>query len=537
MKVLLYILFSVICWGSLFFDTQYINDSPIVPRKLWVEVGICVFVLFYASFAFLKRKNNAYRLDAKVMYIILLIFAFEQALYGILQYFEIGNTSSFFRVEGDFDNPAGLSVSLCCCLPFCYPFFSSPNRLKRYLAYLFFGVLIIAILMTQSRAGILSMLAICVCMARDRFRIKSAWVLIVSSAVIGLSYLCKKDSANGRLLIWRCSIEMVKEHPVVGLGANAFRANYMNYQASFLKNNPNHPFANLADNVKHPFNEYLNVILMGGFLGLMLLLTFFFFIAYCYYRSRTSITTKAALWSLIGICIFAFFSYPSRYPFIWIVFMLDCIIVIGRADLLMRLSRIAKTTSLVCIILSAGYFLFRSLSKVSAERKWKEIADKAIITKSQRVFCEYDSLQLCFKSNPYFLYNYAAELFLAERYDACLPVLLRCKKMLANYELEMLLGETYSAIGQPSNAIRHYENASYMCPSRIEPMYRIFLIEKESNSSEKAVDTARKILSKETKIPSMEASKMRMELKRYILIHESQKNESLINSTKPMENE
>lgn len=534
MKVVLYILFAVICWGSLFFDTQYINDSPIVPRMLWAEIGACIFALLFMLFAFLKKGN---RLNPKVMYAILLIFAFEQACYGVLQFCGLVNSVSYFRVVGNFDNPAGLSVCLCCCLPFCYPVFIHSNSFKRYLSIFVFCVLIIANFMTQSQAGMLSMLFVCVCMVSERIKIKSWCLLAIFSIVIGLGYLYKKDSANGRLLIWRCSLEMVKEKPITGWGPNAFRTNYMNYQASFLKNNPNHPFALLADNVKHPFNEYLNIILMGGFLGFALFLAFLSFMFFCYYRSRSSVIAKTALWSMVGICIFAFFSYPSRYPFIWIVFIIDCIILISQANFRICLNNTVKAIALIIAVPLVCYCLFNRISEASFQCKWKEISDKAISGKYENVFCEYDGLSTQGMSNPYFLYNYAAELFFANRFENSLMILLQCKDILADYELEMLLGETYSDLGQSSNAINHYQNASYMCPSRLEPLYKIFQIGKDVDSTKEVIDLAQSILSRKTKFISRETSDMRMELKRYILIHQRTSKKVLTNSIKPMDKE
>lgn len=79
------------------------------------------------------------------------------------------------------------------------------------------------------------------------------------------SYFLKKDSADGRLLIWNCSWRMIIDSPMYGHGFDAFRAHYMDYQANYLSQYPNNEYAMLADNVISPFNEYLNVALSCGF--------------------------------------------------------------------------------------------------------------------------------------------------------------------------------------------------------------------------------------------------------------------------------
>ena len=77
-------------------------------------------------------------------------------------------------------------------------------------------------------------------------------------------YSQKKDYANGRLLIWNVSVEMIKDKPLFGLGHDTFQAKYMNYQAEYFRNNPNSRYKLLADNVKHPFNEFIKVAVEFG---------------------------------------------------------------------------------------------------------------------------------------------------------------------------------------------------------------------------------------------------------------------------------
>jgi tetratricopeptide (TPR) repeat protein len=91
-------------------------------------------------------------------------------------------------------------------------------------------------------------------------------------------YFLKKDSADGRLLIWRCSWEMIKENPVKGLGygQGGFKAHYMNYQAKYFEAHPDSKQAMLADNVNRPFNEYLLLLVNYGLFGLLVFILFLY---------------------------------------------------------------------------------------------------------------------------------------------------------------------------------------------------------------------------------------------------------------------
>lgn len=83
-------------------------------------------------------------------------------------------------------------------------------------------------------------------------------MLFTASSVFLYHY--KKDSADGRLLIWQCTWNMIKERPLYGYGYGGFQANYMDEQAQFFRTHPNSRYAQLADDVKSPFNEYLGVL-------------------------------------------------------------------------------------------------------------------------------------------------------------------------------------------------------------------------------------------------------------------------------------
>jgi O-antigen ligase len=120
------------------------------------------------------------------------------------------------------------------------------------------AVIGIAVVLSASRAGIIALFVVVLFFVFYQFKIKTRFKIIILSfsVVLALSglYFMKKDSADGRLLIWRCTYEMVKDKPLFGYGQGGFKANYMNYQAKYFEEHPNSRYAMLADNVNRPFN-------------------------------------------------------------------------------------------------------------------------------------------------------------------------------------------------------------------------------------------------------------------------------------------
>jgi O-antigen ligase/Tfp pilus assembly protein PilF len=90
-----------------------------------------------------------------------------------------------------------------------------------------------------------------------------------------ISTFDKEDvSINKRILMWKCTLNMIKDKPLIGLGISGFRANYFDYQADFLKNNPN--YIKYWSKAAEVHNEYLQLFAELGIIGLILFLSIFF---------------------------------------------------------------------------------------------------------------------------------------------------------------------------------------------------------------------------------------------------------------------
>ena len=129
----------------------------------------------------------------------------------------------------------------------------------------------------------------------------------------------KKDSADGRLLIARVSMEMVRKTPVFGCGISGFRTEYLNQQTAYFESHPDSPYLINADDVETPFNEFLKILIEQGIIGLLL------FLCLLYYlfekenrRIAGQVRNDVIHFSIIlFILIFGLFSYPfDKLPFV-----------------------------------------------------------------------------------------------------------------------------------------------------------------------------------------------------------------------------
>ena len=375
--------------------------------------------------------------------------------------------------------------------------------------------------LSHSRSGMVSIVAVCIMFLCGRFVHGRLWRYLLSVSMIGLliigSYWLKKDSADGRMLIWRCGLEMVKDAPWTGHGIGSFEAKYMDYQADYFKEYGSQSrYAMLADNVKQPFNEYLGVLINFGIVGLALLLGIVWALLYCY-KQNPAQEKKIALYILLSIGVFSFFSYPFMYPFTWMVTFLAVFML--TVDYLKRIKietwgrNIMYTATMMCFF----WGLFKLGERTQSERSWQEASVLALCRSYDEALPYYVSLKHRFKDNPYFLYNYAAVLTEIKEYEKALEVALECRKYWADYDLDLMIGENYQHLNKPKQAEIYYKNASMMCPSRFVPLNFLYDLYEETGDRRKSLEVAVKVLDTPVKVKSLVVNQIRYKMKQAIL--------------------
>lgn len=381
--------------------------------------------------------------------------------------------------------------------------------------------MVLAIFLSHSRSGMVSIVAVCIMFLCGRFVHGRLWRYLLSVSMIGLliigSYWLKKDSADGRMLIWRCGLEMVKDAPWTGHGIGSFEAKYMDYQADYFKEYGSQSrYAMLADNVKQPFNEYLGVLINFGIVGLALLLGIVWALLYCY-KQNPAQEKKIALYILLSIGVFSFFSYPFMYPFTWMVTFLAVFML--TVDYLKRIKietwgrNIMYTATMMCFF----WGLFKLGERTQSERSWQEASVLALCRSYDEALPYYVSLKHRFKDNPYFLYNYAAVLTEIKEYEKALEVALECRKYWADYDLDLMIGENYQHLNKPKQAEIYYKNASMMCPSRFVPLNFLYDLYEETGDRRKSLEVAVKVLDTPVKVKSLVVNQIRYKMKQAIL--------------------
>jgi len=104
----------------------------------------------------------------------------------------------------------------------------------------------------------------------------------------GISVLNLASSASQRLLIWQVALELIREKPVFGWGVGTFGVHYPLAQGKFLSREENKGYIPQANRSIHAHNDYLEIWVETGIVGLLI----FLWIIFSFYRRAFSFLRK-----------------------------------------------------------------------------------------------------------------------------------------------------------------------------------------------------------------------------------------------------
>ena len=310
-------------------------------------------------------------------------------------------------------------------------------------------------------------------------------------------YIIKKDSADGRLLIWRIAISMIIDKPIFGFGPNGFEANYMSYQADFFEEHPDSSFILLADNISNPFNEWVRIGINYGITGIVIVICLLI-LAWKQGRKIQNKQRIIAYAIIIDLFCWSLFSYPFSIPFVWVTIASLTFSAYTRKyfDYLKR-----KEVNIVIFLASLSLIIIIYPS-IRNRTEWGAAQAHSQRGNTKAALNDFRSLYNHLSGDGRFLYNYGAELHYAGLYEESKCIMIECTSILNDYNLQMILADDYMHIGAPDSAILHYQIASNMIPARFLPLYQMMCIYSERQQDDKAKYIAQQIINKPVKVNS-----------------------------------
>ena len=552
------------------------------------KIDICVFLLltFITVNRYVIQPDYSFSirylelLGLSVLYVILrslilknyiwlltaiIISGIIQAVYGNLQLLGYYSSNhSGFKLTGSFFNPGPYAGFLAIVWPVALGMYlfkekiieqvlsvtkSNSKLVKIIITYVFeyiplLGIISIALVIpsTHSRGAWLAILLSSLFLIEFRYhyiklglkkiaRTKKVIFMILVGGLLSLGlfgiYNLKKGSADGRLFIWKVTSEIIKDHPITGVGFDRFKAHYMNYQSDYFAEHGETAEALVADNTYYAFNEWLQFLSENGLIGLLLLAMVLYALFKTKVAQENNFLFLIIKGTLLALGIFALFSYPMQ------ILPIKLAIVIMLA-LLPSLD--VRTYSLFCIDKNAKPYMqwgFKiiiftlgivGLSKGVAYTQTLDLGFKTW-QKGLTIYQygdyegaieEYAIAYPILKKEGDFLMNYGKALTMVKQNKKAIIILGETKRYLNTTIVEAAMGDAYKATKQYSKAETAYQNAANMIPVRFYPLYLQAKLFVESGEKQKAIVMANTILNKDIKVPSTAIKEIMVEMKKII---------------------
>lgn len=508
-----------------------------------------LWILFVILYFLLRLLSSLCRNAVTVMLWTLMGAGLVETIYGFGQlYGWFASGHSLYRLTGSFFNPGPYSGFLVMVLPvvlfYCLSVY--PGRQKsvgewRYKLESGFvwGILLLILSILpagMSRSSWLAAVAGCGVVTAFYYRIrkqlkelgrklgKKAWwvagigVVCLLLLFSGL-YLMKKDSADGRRLMWKIAGRAIAENPWGGCGLGYFGGAFGKAQAAyFATEEATEQEEWVAGSPEYGFNEYLQLGVELGIVGsILFLLAVGLAVRQLLYSSRPE--KGAVLGGLTAFSVFACFSYPLSVIPLVIVFVLFMALA-GTLDDRKLPAEERKRTVGAWFVMGASLLMAGITWRLTEHKEeWKQ----AYIRwgEEQRYFSmdifeetvdHYRDLYPFLKDQPKFLFEYGQCLSKTGQYEEGIRILTEGTRLSADPMFYNIMGKDAEALKNFGQAEACFKQASYMVPHRLYPLYLLAKMYFESGQPEKGRDMARQVIQKAPKVMSDAVKEMKAEL-------------------------
>ncbi|MEM0941862.1 MAG: O-antigen ligase family protein [Bacteroidota bacterium] len=242
-------------------------------------------VLCYFTFNWIFEKIGEY-ICFKYLTLGILIAVMLQATYFALQSLNILlNPNHLFDVGGSFGHPGYtlgvLSLGILMVIS-NNAFTESDKYLQIAIIASFVTIMLLSVAMGARASIVVSGISLFVLLNRyhpslERVlrKYKIAFLILIASIGSALFFL-KSDSLQGRYFIWKNSVQLIAQKPLLGFGSNTFTNTYNTYQIDYFRSRyGSEQEKHLADFVILAYNDFLETGVELGLPGTILLLTIF----------------------------------------------------------------------------------------------------------------------------------------------------------------------------------------------------------------------------------------------------------------------
>ncbi|MEO8885543.1 MAG: O-antigen ligase family protein [Mucilaginibacter sp.] len=508
------------------------HDGQLLARKNMEDAGLIV-VYFFAKKLFIN-KQFPYRF----FLILMIALVFSQIAIAVLQWFEyLPSYNSNFRFTGVFFNPSPFIIFFSAILIYCLTAsLYSTNKIIKLTSLCLFIIALPIVAITFSRsawlgltAGTLLVLAIrfnwlknvALYLKRTSIKIISISLLILIGSITAYYlYHLKKQSADGRLLVWKLSLNIIKDHPFNGIGQEKFSARIIEYQSAYFKVHPDRMITEgrLADTVYYTFNDLLQIAVEQGVVGLIL----FGMVLFNMFKAARQVVNNvafsrsayanAAIIGTISSAVIILVSGLFSYPLVMLPILITFFCLIGAIS--GNYHRTQPDTNsynkkssfhIPLYLLMGVFFLIYSVALGNAYYLGNNIAHNGYGNNAMNKLARYN---LIVNTEEWYALRRCDYLLHIGQYKRATVEFEKAKAFTSNKVLYFSLGGLYEYQKQYGNAETNLKFIYYALPGLVTPKYRLAIFYHDTYQKIKWENAAKEVMNFQPKIVSPMSSEM-----------------------------
>lgn len=438
-----------------------------------------------------------------------------ETLYGWLQLLGLSSSlHSRFHSTGTFYNPGPFCGFIAILTPLAlYYVLNCRSRPLYWLSYAYLVLSVSLMPALMGRTGWLAAVVGCsyvlfACKRFQRPKGKTLWLVIVGAiAVCTLLFFLKPLSALGRILLWRNGLSALFENPLTGVGWDNVTGALGDAQENYFAANPDSPFAHVAGCPEYAFNEFLQLAIAYGIIGLAA------FIALLYLSIRCArIAGQHGLaGSVLAFVVVCMSSYPLQFPEFIISVAILILISIWSCPNVSAIAISSISIPLAALVLFFCITIGGRRAKSGEWDKIKYIYQYRLVEKD----CQYlDSILVEQSWNNRFLFDYGKALRQNGCFQKSNDILMRGAVQSSDPMFLNLIGRNYHDLHNYTMAEHYFIRSTNRLPGRMYPYYLLAKLYADSANFNypKFSMTFKKAISMEPKVMSPAINQMKHEL-------------------------
>ena len=411
-------------------------------------------------------------------------FGAVEAVWGLLQVYGYEPSNhSLYALTGSFYNPGPYSGFLAMCLPLALHEWLEGKRAWKHLALVALVLMGVVLPSGMSRSAWLAALVASgyVWAMHRREKLFRYWKALLAGGVLLIllgvgAYHWKKDSADGRLLMWKVATQAVKEHPWQGVGWEYVAGAYGDAQERYFASGvASEQEKHVAGAPEYVFNEYLQVAMAWGVPALCGILMIVIVLFSWGHRDGQ----YGVCGGLFSLAVFAF----SSYPFQFLEFILAFLALLVACAMVHR----KVWVRVLALVLGIGLGVYLSANHPA--------------------------------KNSRQMFEQAHALHKAGEWQASTDLLMETMKISSDAMVLNIIGKNFQSMGQPEEAEHWFIRSTHRLPNRIYPYYllaKLYAEHPDVFPKGKLEWAARMVLEKEAKVQSTAIRQMREEVKKML---------------------